>query len=39
MIRELIQDLEREDIIEIVGDLVGWSGLFAVCFMLSVVCG
>lgn len=39
MIKELIQDLEREDIVEIVGGLVGWSGLIAICFMLSVVCG
>ena len=39
MIKELIQDLDREDIFEIVGELIGWSGLFVICFMISVVCG
>jgi hypothetical protein len=39
MIKEIIKDLEREEIIEIVGGFAAWSGLGIIVFMLSVICG
>lgn len=39
MIKEIIKDLEREDIIEIVENCVAWGGLFFVLFMVSVIGG
>lgn len=39
MIKEIIKDLDREDIIEIVGGLTAWSGIFILGFMAAIICG
>lgn len=39
MIKELIKDLEREDILEIVKNLAAWASLFFLIFMLSIIAG
>lgn len=37
--RQEAKKKRREDALEIAGDIVAWLGLFAICFMLSVIGG
>lgn len=29
--------MDRDDLMEIIGGIIAWAGLFAVCFMLFVI--